>query len=551
MITGALLRNAVISASNNIFNYRNAVNALNVFPVPDGDTGSNMSMTMAAAKKAVETISDDADAGFVADKAAAAMLRGARGNSGVILSLIFRGIAQGLTGCVAANSATLAAALELGSVCAYKAVSNPTEGTILTVIKAAAAAARSHCTEGTDTTETFEAAYQAATETLAKTPELLHALKRARVVDAGGQGLCHIFAGMLRVFCGGPIIECAEPQEPSTADIPAFDGEVMGEDEIVFAYCTEFIVKKRPDLTETADALREYLQSVGDCVVVVEDDEIIKIHAHSNEPGEIITRGLAYGELLTVKIENMKQQHRNAYWGAAPAGTDRPETPHAPPEKPYGFVPVAAGDGFAALFRELGADVTVSGGQTMNPSTQDILNAVNAVPAETVYVLPNNKNILMAAQQCASLIPDKRVLILETKTVPQGIAALLAFDPDASADENAAAMTEAFARVHTVSVACAARDSFVSGLTIKKGQCLGMEDGRITVAENDPNDAAFKAVRKLSKRSTEVITIYYGDSITEEKAEALASALRAKYTGAEIVTVCGGQPVYTYLISIE
>lgn len=547
MITGSMLRDSLISAANNISNYKNAVNALNVFPVPDGDTGSNMSMTMAAAKKVLETIPDDAPIDSVADKAAAAMLRGARGNSGVILSLIFRGIAEGLAGCDTANSATLAIALDLGSARAYKAVSNPTEGTILTVIKSAANAAREQVNSETNAAETFEVAYQAATEALAKTPELLHTLKRAKVVDAGGQGLCYIFAGMLRVFCGGSIISCEENTEEET---PMTGLNFFSEDEILYTYCSEFIVRKSENCPLTADDLRSFLLTIGDCVVVVEDDDIIKVHTHSNAPGAILTKGLEYGELLTVKIENMKQQHRNAFWGANTNEASKENPTIAEPKKKYGFVSVAAGEGFESLFSELGVDAIVSGGQTMNPSTQDILNAIQRVPAEIVFVLPNNKNILMAANQCISLVSDKTVAVLETKSVPQGISAVLSFDPNMEKEENIKNMTKAFSAVHTVSVTTAARDSSVFGLNIKKGQYLGLEDGKITVAENDPNDAASRALRKLAKRSG-ILTIYYGDSITEQKAESLASSLREKFTGAEIVTVNGGQPVYTYLISIE
>ncbi len=548
MITGAVLRDGLISAANNIANYKNAVNALNVFPVPDGDTGSNMSMTMAAAKTAMEAITDDADAGYVADRAASAMLRGARGNSGVILSLIFRGFADGLKGCEAANGAILATALELGSTKAYKTVSNPTEGTILTVIQAAADAAKKNSREDLDAADTFEAAYQGACEALLKTPEMLNVLKKAKVVDAGGQGLCYIFLGMLSVFIDGKIIEANEETEPE-AQIAA-PAEVMREEDIRFAYCNEFIIKKKDDLQHTADEMKTYLQTIGDCVVVVEDDEIIKVHVHSNDPAAVLAEGLQYGELLTVKVENMKQQHRNAHWGAAEQAKPA-EKVHAVPEKRYGFVSVAAGEGFHALFEQLGADAIVSGGQTMNPSTEDILDAINRVPAELVYVLPNNKNIILAARQAAGLVADKKVVILETRSVPQGIAALLSFDEDENEETNTAAMQDAFGRVQTVSVTYAARDSFAAGLNIKKGQCMGLENGKITVVSDDPNDAAFRAIKHIAKRSANVITIYYGESITEEKANALADSLTARYSGAEIMAVAGGQPVYHYLISVE
>ncbi|MBR1810231.1 MAG: DAK2 domain-containing protein [Clostridia bacterium] len=555
MITGAMLRDSIISAANSISNFREAVNILNVFPVPDGDTGTNMGMTMAAAKKAMADVTDDVSAGVVADKAASAMLRGARGNSGVILSLIFRGIADGLKGCHAANGAIIAAALDQGSAKAYKAVQNPMEGTILTVIKSAANAARENSRDDIDATETFEAAYKGAIEALQKTPDMLHILKKAKVVDAGGQGLCYIFLGMLSVFLDGRIVETSEPEDATAAPPVVFDGEVMGEDEIKYAYCTEFIVKKSPDCPHNVDELRGYLTSVADCVVAVDDGEIIKIHAHSNIPGDIITKGLTYGELLTVKIENMKQQHRNAHWGVGDRSEEKakqtPAVKKAAPEKKYGFVAVCAGSGLEQLFGEIGVDKVVSGGQTMNPSTDDILNAVNAVPAQIVFVLPNNKNIILAAEQAATLADDRKVILIRTTTVPQGIAAALAFDPDASEASNLDAMNAAFARVSTVSVTYAARDSFVGGFNIKKNQCMGMENGKIVAVEDDPNDSAFKAVKRVAKRSAEMITVYYGESITKEKAQALETMLAERYSDAAIMTVYGGQPVYHYLISVE
>lgn len=552
MISGVMLRDGIISAANNIYNNREAVNALNVFPVPDGDTGTNMSMTMAAAKKAMEDITEEDGAGYVADKAASAMLRGARGNSGVILSLIFRGIADGLKGCDSSNGAIVATALELGATKAYKAVSKPTEGTILTVIKEAAISARKACVDNdADAAETFEAAYKGACDALAKTPDMLHVLKKARVVDAGGQGLCYIFAGLLGVFIDGVMTECEDTSEENAPNAVAFDGEVMSEDDIVFAYCSEFIVKKKENLKKNVSEMKKYFNKIGDCVVVVEDDDIIKVHIHSNEPGNVISKGLEYGELLTVKIENMKQQHRNARWGAAGEKAPSPIKEHLAPEKKYGFVAVSAGKGLEEMFSQLGVDKVVSGGQTMNPSTEDIVDAVNAVPAEIVYVLPNNKNIILASEQAVSLVNDKKIVIIESKTIPQGISALLVFDPDESETVNTENMSNAVGNVNTVSVTYAARDSFSGGLNIKKGQCMGIENGKITVVADDPNDAAYKTVRRIAKRSADIITIYYGESITKEKAEGLAEMLSAKYSGAEIMAVDGGQPVYHYFISVE
>ena len=545
MISGKQLKDALISGANNMANHKNSVDALNIFPVPDGDTGTNMSWTMAAAKKELLKLPESAPVSLVASTAAAALLRGARGNSGAILSLIFRGISNGLKGCEEASGAVISTALALASENAYKSVMSPTEGTILTVIRCAGEAAKKELTLDIDAAHVFAAALDGARAALKKTPELLHVLKKAKVVDAGGQGLVYILEGMQSVFEKGEIIEAVE----SMADSAAPASGVSSEADIRFTYCTEFIINRKNGSFLDALLLRSFLEGMGDCVVVVEDEDIIKVHVHSNKPGEVLNRAMEYGELINVKIENMKQQHRNASWGTN-ADLEAEESLVAPAEKPYGFVCIGAGEGITELFAQLGADNIVSGGQTMNPSAEDILNAVNKTPAETVFVLPNNKNIILTAQQMVDLT-QKKAVIIPTRTIPAGVSAMLAFDAEASIEENQSAMQEAVERVQTASVTFAARDSTAGGLNIKKGQMLGLENGKIVTVDDDPNACAYKVVKKLIKRNTSVITVYYGDGITEEKAMALVERIAQKADSAEVVPVYGGQPVYYYIISVE
>lgn len=548
-----MLRDAVISASNNINNNRKAVDALNVFPVPDGDTGTNMSMTMTAAAREVARFDDTSTVSAVADVTASALLRGARGNSGVILSLIFRGISKGLKGCNQANAATMAAALTLGVDTAYKAVMQPTEGTILTVVRMAAESASEVATDGDASfLDVWGAICDSAQEALEKTPSMLPVLKKAGVVDAGGQGLVFIFQGMRSTFEDSIIIPCID-ESVSAYQEPIRKDAVAGTDEeIKFGYCTEYIVNRDPKIETEPTSLRAYLESIGDCAVVVDDESIIKVHVHSNEPGNAIQEGLKFGALVNIKIENMRQQHVNASWGATTENQDFqiPELPRAEAENQYGFVSVAAGEGISQLFTEIGVDVVVSGGQTMNPSTEDILKAVMATPAKMVFVLPNNKNIIMAAEQVIPLA-DREVIVLQTKTIPQGITAMLRFDADFSTAENHLAMSKAIEEVSTVSVTFAARDSVVNGQQIRQGQILGMEEGKITVVDEDIVRAAYKATKHLVKKHTSMITILYGEDASMEQAQALCKMLSDKFTSVDVSLIDGGQPVYHFIISIE
>lgn len=552
LLNGLIFKQALISGANNIVNHRQEIDALNVFPVPDGDTGTNMSMTISAASRELQ-VSEQTDIAGVSAKAAAALLRGARGNSGVILSLIFRGISNGFKGMEEADGKALAKALELGKESAYKAVMKPTEGTILTVIRMAAQAVKD--TEETDCKAVLETAYEAAKAALAQTPEMLPVLKEAGVVDAGGQGFIFILEGMLSVIADGKTVEPVEQLEKK--ETPKTDKSIVAaaSGDIKFGYCSEFLINREKNAQSNAAALKAYLESIGDCVVVVEDEDIIKVHVHSNEPGNVIQAALKCGPLTNIKIDNMRFQHRNAELGAENAKDAIPhgEQPvkSVEPTKDYGFVSVAAGDGFVELFRELGADNIVSGGQTMNPSTDDILSAVEATPARHVFVLPNNKNIIMAAEQTVNLA-DRKVSVLQTKTLTQGVSAMLSFSEGDDVETNLLNMMKAAEAVHTAQVTFAARDSEAFGQRIKKGQILGMEDGKITLVEDDIADAAYRTARRLVKKyNGSVITVYYGEDTDEATANLLTKRLAERFPNAEINTVPGGQPVYYFIISVE
>ncbi|MCI8385650.1 MAG: DAK2 domain-containing protein [Acutalibacter sp.] len=559
MIQGAQLKNAIISGSNNISKYRKEVNDLNIFPVPDGDTGSNMSMTIGAAAEALKALPDTASAAQVAKSAASAMLRGARGNSGVILSLLFRGIAKGFEDVEEAGSEALVHALDLGVEEAYKAVTRPTEGTILTVARVAAEQGRAALSQGSEEpVQVWDAVCMGAAEALAETPELLPVLKRAGVVDAGGQGLCLIFEGMLSVFRGGIIIESGLSEEERAQETAEFFRSAAAEfdSEINFTYCTEFVIGRDKDITKDPLELRLYLETIGDCVLVADDEEIIKVHVHTEEPGNALQEGLQYGQLLTVKIDNMKEQHRtlNSQSQEAPAVEEAPALvlERQEPTEELGFISVAAGDGLKRLFLELGCAVVVSGGQTMNPSTEDILSAVLATPAKKVFVLPNNKNILMAAEQTIPLAEDREVIVLPTKTIPQGLAAMLAFDPDSSAEENQEAMMEAAGNVDTGLVTFAARDSEFGSDAIRRGDILGLKNGKLHYIEKEPVSTCVRVARSLSTKQTSFITLIYGEGITAEQAQEAKRLLAAKvHSDVEITLVDGGQPVYYFIVSVE
>ena len=472
MINGQILKQAVISGANNISNQKNSINDLNIFPVPDGDTGTNMSMTVNAAVAALEDF-DGTCAGDAAGITASAMLRGARGNSGVITSLIFRGFAQGLKDIEEVDGKNLAAALGIGVDAAYKAVMKPTEGTILTVARMAYEAGIEAAKYDRDVVSVWQTIVDKANEALAITPQLLPVLKKAGVVDAGGKGLCVIFEGMLSVIKNGIMIEADDDTAPAT--VSTFESAAAEfDDDIRFTYCTEFIVGRNAEIETEIGELRSYLESIGDCVVVVNDDEIIKVHVHTEQPGNALSKGLEFGQLLTVKVENMKEQHKNVK--STKKKAEKEKFVPAEPENDFGFVAVAAGNGLKDLFKDLGCDNVVSGGQSMNPSTDDIYEAIMATPAKNVLVLPNNKNIILAAEQTIPMVKDRNVIIVPTRTIPQGMTAMLNFDPEISAESNAQLMTDALASVGTGLVTFAARSSEFGGKKIKEGSPLTTQD---------------------------------------------------------------------------
>lgn len=544
MLSGKILRDAIISGANNIINNKESVDELNVFPVPDGDTGTNMSMTIRNAVAELNMLSDSVTVETVAQTAASAMLRGARGNSGVILSLLFRGLSKGLAGKHEATVEDYCNALKLGAEAAYKSVMKPTEGTILTVARVAAEKAND--AQCKDFAELFDVLTTAAKETLDQTPEMLSVLKKAGVVDAGGMGYYTILKGMASVICGGVMISAKE--ETATEKAVVTNAAGTFETDIEFTYCTEFIVVKS-DVNKDATKLRAFLESIGDCVVVVDDDSIIKVHVHTEHPGKALEEGILYGSLINLKIENMKEQHKGA---AAKAEMQKKQKlAPAEPVKDFGFVSVTSGAGLEDLFKDLGVDVIVRGGQTMNPSTEDILEAINATPARNIFVLPNNKNIIMAAEQAVKLT-DRNVIVLQTRTIPQGITAMLAFDESSDFSTNGVNMTKALDNVGSGSITFAVRDSDFEGKQIKKGEILAMENGKLAFVEKDVTKALIKITKKLIRSGSSYITIIYGSDVTDETAQAAFEALRAKISDdIEIVLVNGGQPVYYYLISVE
>ena len=562
MITGKQLRDAVISGANSILKNRKYVDSLNIFPVPDGDTGTNMSMTIGAGSDAMAKLPDEATTAEVAKAAASAMLRGARGNSGVILSLLFRGFSKGLEGTEEADGLQLAKALGIGVEAAYKAVMKPTEGTILTVARVAAEKGVTAAAIDNDPVYVWDAICLGAAEALATTPDLLPVLKKAGVVDAGGQGLCMILDGMMSVFKNGEIIQTGMSEEERAADNEEFFASVAAEFDsvITFTYCTEFIVGRDPEVKTDPNELRLFLETIGDSVVVVDDDEIIKVHVHTEQPGDALTKGLTFGSLLTVKIENMKEQHKKAAEqneaekAAHEAKAKAEQTALEPvePTEEIGFVAVAAGAGLHDLFTDLGCAQVVSGGQTMNPSTDDIMAAVLATPAKHVLVLPNNKNIIMAAEQAIPLVTDRQIHVIPTRTVPQGLSAMLSFDPDSDAEANAAAMLEAAQNVSTGNVTFAARDSEFGGFKIKEGDIMGLVNGKLEFVGDSPVRIAYKVAKDMLNKNTSFITIIYGEGVSEADAEELQRLVRNKAgDDVEISMVNGGQPVYHFILSVE
>ena len=562
MINGTYYKNALISGANNIIKQREEINSLNIFPVPDGDTGTNMSVTFEAAAKALaESSATRIDE--VASEAASAMLKSARGNSGVILSLLFRGIANGFKGRSEVNGKELADAFKVGVDTAYKAVMNPTEGTILTVARMGYEGGRADSDVESDPVIMFGSICSAANDALNRTPEMLPVLKKAGVVDAGGKGLCAIFEGMLSMLRDGVMVEpdkAAMSQEAEDKAAEFFRNAAAEFDAVInFTYCTEFIIGKAPDVEKDAQELRAFLETMGDCVVVADDDDIIKVHVHTEHPGKAIEEALTFGQLLTVKIENMKEQHRKAAEKNEKEKARREAEEKkkeylkpVPPSEEVGFVAVAAGEGLENVFKDLGCHHVVSGGQSMNPSTDDIYQAVMATPAKNVFVLPNNKNIILAAKQVVPMITDRNVYVLQTKTIPQGLVAMLSYDPDATAELNSEFMITAAKNVSTGQVTYAARNAEFGGTKIKEGDIIALSDGKLTLKSNDPVRAAVKLAKEMSNRDTSYISVIYGEGISEEQANAALEGIKSKVSSdIEVTLINGGQPVYYFILSVE
>ncbi|MCI8740055.1 MAG: DAK2 domain-containing protein [Oscillibacter sp.] len=559
-ITGALFKQMVLHGAAAITAQKQAINDLNVFPVPDGDTGTNMSMTIGTAVTELRKTTP-ATLTQAADLTASALLRGARGNSGVILSLLFRGMSKSLKGLETADAAAFAAAMQQGVSSAYKAVMKPAEGTVLTVSRLAAKRAVEAAAEERDIEKVLEASIREGYETLAQTTDMNPVLKKAGVVDAGGKGYLLILEGMLAEMRGDPMPEL---QEDSASQDKA-DFAALSSEDITFTFDTVFIVRKTVD--KSLDPLRTYLSSIGDSLVIGEDDGAFKVHVHTDIPGAALTEAQKYGTLELAKIENMRTQAEDLAAGRHVQSTDDLDAVEealesaapaqaaghvvAPPEKKYGFLAVCAGKGLEAVFRDLGADGVVSGGQTMNPSTEAILEGVDAVPAETVFVLPNNSNIIMAAQQCAALT-EKQVVVIPTKTVPQGITAMMNVDFDASAaEEITAAMTESLSTVVTAQVTYAARDSDFDGFDIKAGDYLALEEGKLFGTDGSLSTLLERLAASAQEKASSFISLYFGEDVSQEDAEQAGKFFEAACPDAEVAVLSGGQPVYYYIISME
>ncbi len=544
LIDGQKFYDMMISAANALDNNKIPINNMNVFPVPDGDTGINMTLTMSTIKSLDGfdgTISD------CAEKVSNMILRAARGNSGAILSLFFRGVSKSFKGLEKADSPDIAAAFKRGTEEAYKAVMNPTEGTILTVMRLCAASVEKTAKEKYkgDVIGLFTYMIRAAEDALAKTPDMLPVLKEVNLVDAGGYGFVVALSGMLAALKDNPISATDPVRLTQNAVFTEFNNE-----DIKFTYCTECIVEKSKGYIGegTAKKFNEFVCSIGDSVVFIDDEELIKLHVHTNNPGLVMEKALNYGVLATVKVENMKKQHSEII--EEPKSKDESKPLIAPVKKEYGFVTVCMGSGICDIFRNLGADQIIFGGQTMNPSTQDIIDGINLTPSEYVFVFPNNKNIYMVAEQAAKLVKNRRVIVLPTKSVPQGISSMIAFEPDASPEENVTLMNEAIANVTSVSVTQAVRDTTLEGEKIESGQYLGLVNGGIYCV----NDTAEECIEALSVNAEgkSFITVFYGEGVDAADAEKVSVFLKEKADKfAEVNVLEGGQPLYPFIISLE
>ncbi|MGG3945037.1 DAK2 domain-containing protein [Parageobacillus thermoglucosidasius] len=554
ILDGRRFAEMVFQGAAHLSNNAKAVDALNVFPVPDGDTGTNMNLSMTSGAKEVKNNVSD-HIGKVSSALAKGLLMGARGNSGVILSQLFRGFAKAIETKQEINSSEFAAALEAGVTTAYKAVMKQVEGTILTVAKDAAKRAVEVAKKEQDIVVVMEEVVKEAKASLQRTPKLLPVLKEVGVVDSGGQGLVYVYEGFLSGLKGESVAD-RKPAEISMQELVKAEHHKSAQshihtDEIEFGYCTEFMVRFERDKLEkhpfSEEVFRQDLSRFGDSLLVIADDELVKVHIHSEQPGEVLTYGQRYGSLINIKIENMREQHANI---VNEERRDTGSAANAKQKEKYGIVTVAMGAGVAELLKSIGAHVVIEGGQTMNPSTEDIVKAIESIGAETVFVLPNNKNIIMTAQQAASVVSQK-VIVIPTKTIPQGMSALLAFNPSLSEEQNEKAMTAALSRVKTGQVTFAVRDTTIDGVKIEKDDYMGLADNKIVVAEKDKLSVTKQLLHSLIDEDSEIVTMIYGQEATEEEVEAIVSYIEETYSDVEVEVHNGEQPLYPFIFSVE
>ena len=549
-IDAKVLSRMFLAGAKNLEAKKEWINELNVFPVPDGDTGTNMTMTIMSAAAEVSAL-EYPDMETLAKAISSGSLRGARGNSGVILSQLLRGFTKSVRKSKELDAIAIAAAMDRAVETAYKAVMKPKEGTILTVAKEAALKAAEIAPEAEELQPYFEEIFAHAEATLARTPEMLPVLKEAGVVDSGGQGLLEVLRGAMDGFLGKEV-DYTDFQKSSGPAVTKISPQA--EADIKFGYCTEFIILlDKPMPLEEEHSFKEFLTSIGDSIVLVADDEIVKVHVHTNHPGQAIERALTYGALSRMKIDNMREEHQEKLIKDAEklARQQAEEEKTTVPAKETGFIAVSAGNGITDIFKELGTDYLIEGGQTMNPSTEDMLNAIERVNAKTIYIFPNNKNIILAANQARDLTEDKKIIVIPTKTVPQGITAMISFVPEKSPEENEAEMLDAISKVRTGQITYAVRDTRIEDNEIHEGDIMGIGDKGILAVGSNKQEVAEATVRAMMSDDAEVISVYYGADTSEEAAEALGSALEESYPDCEIEINKGGQPIYYYIISVE
>ena len=559
-IDAGMMAKLFLAGAKNLENNKEWINELNVFPVPDGDTGTNMTLTIMSAAKEVAALNDmgDIDMESLCKAISSGSLRGARGNSGVILSQLFRGFTKVVRECNSITIPVIATAFEKAVETAYKAVMKPKEGTILTVAKGAAIKARELADNGTeDMAEFLKQVIARAEEVLEQTPEMLPVLKQAGVVDSGGQGLVLVLKGAYDAFMGKEIDLSISGTATGASGVKAvgMNVEAQANADIKFGYCTEFIIMLNKVFNIKAELdFKAYLESIGDSIVVVADDDVVKVHVHTNDPGLAIQRALKYGALSNMKIDNMRLEHQEKLFKMSQKETapvQEPVPAEEQPRKDVGFIAVSVGDGINEIFKGLGVDYIIEGGQTMNPSTEDMLNAIEQVNADAIFILPNNKNIILAANQAQSLVKDKKIVVIPTKTVPQGITAVINYVPDMSVEENAETMTEEIKTVSTGQVTYAVRDTVIDDKEIKQGDFMGLGDSGILSVGTAISEVTMTMIDEMMTDEAELISIYYGSEITEEDAEKLRTQVEEKYSSCDIELQYGGQPIYYYIVSVE